>query len=100
MCGVKDELAFALNKYYTKQGKKASAYSFSGSASIKVFTKASPKTTGTCSTQLKEAGTAGTVTRWHRHCGLKLLLHVTFGSFQCAAFTALVGLSGLGMVLL
>jgi hypothetical protein len=115
MCGIEDQLAFALNKYYTEQSKDTSACSFSGSATTKATTKA----TGTCSAQMKEAGTAGTGTVTTEATATagsssssststastgaapkSVHSSVTFGSFQIAAYTALAAFSGLGMIFL
>lgn len=114
MCNVKDQLAFALDKYYSEQKKAATACSFSGSASTKATTKA----TGTCSTQIKEAGTAGTgtvtteatatagsdsgaSTSTSKGAGV-VHVHssVTFGSFQVCAYVGIALLTGMGMILL
>ncbi|OJJ48613.1 hypothetical protein ASPZODRAFT_150808 [Penicilliopsis zonata CBS 506.65] len=59
MCTAKQQLIFVLNRYYEEQksaGNGASACSFAGSATTKATTSA----TGTCSTLMAEAGTAGT----------------------------------------
>jgi hypothetical protein len=117
MCPVKDQLAFALNKYYNAQDKAESACTFGGSASTKATTAA----TGTCSAQIKEAGTAGTgtvtteatatagsgssssssSTSTSSGAGPKTLhASVAFGSFEVAAYSALALFSGLGMLLL
>lgn len=55
-CSSKDQLNFLLNYYYQQQDKDSSACDFSGSASV----QDSPKTTGSCSAVLEEAGSAGT----------------------------------------
>ncbi|KAJ6130947.1 hypothetical protein N7523_001407 [Penicillium sp. IBT 18751x] len=115
MCPVKDQLAFALNKYYNEQDKAESACTFGGSASTKATTKA----TGTCSAQIKEAGTAGTGTvtteatatagsssssstsTASTGAGPKTIhSSVSFGSIEIAAYSALALFSGLGMLLL
>lgn len=112
MCGVKDQLAFALNKYYDEQDKDASACSFSGSAKTQATTKA----TGTCSAQIKEAGTAGTGTvsteatatsgsgssSTSSSFASPIGLHssASFGSFQVAAYIATALLAGVGMIAL
>ncbi|KAJ5162511.1 hypothetical protein N7492_007903 [Penicillium capsulatum] len=114
MCSTKDQLAFALNKYYSEQSKAATACSFSGSASTKATTQA----TGTCSTQIKEAGTAGTgtvttkstatagsgsssKTATSKSAGV-VSLHssAAFGSFQVCASVMTAILAGMGMILL
>ena len=59
VCSPKQQLAYAMNQYYSQQKKKGSAQSacdFNGAAS----TKSSSSPSGTCSALLKEAGTAGT----------------------------------------
>lgn len=114
MCPAKDQLAFVLNKYYTEQSKAATACSFSGSASTKATTKA----TGTCSAQIKEAGTAGagTVTTEATATAgsgsslssssssgaavVSVHSSVTFGSFQVCAYVTIALLTGMGMILL
>lgn len=115
MCGVKDQLAFALNKYYSEQNEHATACSFSGSATTKATTAA----TGTCSSQIKEAGTAGTGTvttgatatagsdsssssSTSSSFASPASLHssVSFGSFQIAAYVATALLAGVGMIAL
>ncbi|KAE8142850.1 Glucanosyltransferase-domain-containing protein [Aspergillus pseudotamarii] len=58
MCNPKQQLNFLLNKYYTEQNSAASACSFGGSATVTSTTKA----TGTCSSLMSQAGTAGTGT--------------------------------------
>lgn len=57
MCQPKQQLNWALNKYYSEQGA-ASACDFSGSAS----TTSTTQPTGTCSSMMSQAGTAGTGT--------------------------------------
>ncbi|KAJ5937077.1 hypothetical protein N7466_003527 [Penicillium verhagenii] len=117
MCGVKDQLAFALNKYYSAQNEAATACSFDGSASTKATTAA----TGTCSSQIKEAGTAGTgtvtteatatagssgssssSTSTSKSAAGATTVHqsVTFGSLQVGAYAAVALFTGIGMVLL
>ncbi|KAJ5809059.1 uncharacterized protein N7503_001277 [Penicillium pulvis] len=115
MCGVKDQLAFALNKYYSEQSESATACSFDGSASTKATTAA----TGTCSSQMKEAGTAGTgtvtteatatadsssssSTSSSSSAGAPASIHqsVAFGSLQVGAYAAIALLTGMGMILL
>lgn len=114
MCGVKDQLAFALNKYYSEQDEKATACSWGGSAS----TKATTSPTGTCSSQIKEAGTAGTGTvtteatatadsssgssSSSSKSSAASTVHssVSFGSFQIGASLALAVMTGVGMILL
>lgn len=59
VCSPKQQLAYAMNQYYSQQKKKGSGQSacdFNGAAS----TKSSSSPSGTCSALLKEAGTAGT----------------------------------------
>lgn len=116
MCGVKDQLAFALNKYYSEQNEHSSACSFGGSATLKSTTAA----TGTCSSQIKEAGTAGTGTvtteatatsgsgsgssssSTSSSVAAPVSLHssVSFGSFHVAAYAATAILAGVGMIAL
>ncbi|KAJ5369562.1 hypothetical protein N7509_014174 [Penicillium cosmopolitanum] len=112
MCGVKDQLAFALNKYYSEQNNDASACSFKGSATTQATTKA----TGTCSAQIKEAGTAGTGTvsteatatsgsgssSTSSSFASPIGLHssASFGSFQVAAYIITALLTGVGMIAL
>ncbi|KAJ5556670.1 CAZyme family GH72 and CBM43 [Penicillium frequentans] len=115
MCGVKDQLAFALNKYYSEQGESATACSFDGSASTKATTSA----TGTCSSQMKEAGTAGTgtvtteatatadsssstSTSSSSSAGTPTIIHqsAAFGSLQVGAYLAIALLTGMGMIIL
>ncbi|KAJ5745736.1 hypothetical protein N7520_010918 [Penicillium odoratum] len=54
-CSTNQRLAWAMDQYYKKNGKSASACGFSGAATTKSATTAS-----SCSSQLKAAGTAGT----------------------------------------
>ncbi|KAF4770487.1 hypothetical protein N7455_007559 [Penicillium solitum] len=116
MCTTKQQLAFALNKYYVEQDRAADACSFDGSATVKATTKA----TGTCSTQMKEAGTAGTGTITTENTATSgsnsasstassttsssgaIGLHSSssFGSFQVAACIATALLAGVGMIAL
>ncbi|KAL4802524.1 Glucanosyltransferase-domain-containing protein [Aspergillus unguis] len=58
MCQPKQQLNWALNKYYSEQGSASSACAFSGSATTTKTTSA----TGTCATWMSQAGTAGTGT--------------------------------------
>ncbi|KAI9041884.1 glycoside hydrolase family 72 protein [Aspergillus affinis] len=58
MCNSKQQLNFALNKYYGEQNSAASACSFGGSATT---TSAASKT-GSCKSLMSQAGTAGTGT--------------------------------------
>ncbi|KAJ5585474.1 uncharacterized protein N7459_005274 [Penicillium hispanicum] len=60
MCDTNQRLAFAMDQYYQKNEKKAgaSACDFNGAATTKAATSAS----GSCSSQMKAAGTAGTGT--------------------------------------
>ncbi|KAL4931371.1 glycoside hydrolase family 72 protein [Aspergillus undulatus] len=58
MCQPKQQLNWALNKYYTEQGSQASACSFDGSAMTTKTTSA----TGSCSSLMSQAGTDGTGT--------------------------------------
>ena len=60
MSRTKQRLASAMNQYYLKNKKKAgaSACDFSGAASTKAATSAS----GSCASQIKAAGSAGTGT--------------------------------------
>lgn len=121
MCSTKQQLAFALNKYYKEQNKAADACDFAGSATIKAVT--SP--TGTCSTQMKEAGNAGvgtvstegsgttdsdsdsdssssSSTSATSSSGAAISIHssVSFGSFQVAAYIFTALLAGVGMIAL
>ncbi|KAJ5622755.1 hypothetical protein N7490_011360 [Penicillium lividum] len=114
MCGVTDQLAFALNKYYSQESESASACSFGGSASTKATTAA----TGTCSSQIKQAGTAGTGTVTTEATatadsssgsssssssgGSPASMHqsVAFGSLQIGAYIATALFTGMGMILL
>ncbi|KAJ5588009.1 uncharacterized protein N7459_003774 [Penicillium hispanicum] len=115
MCGAKDQLAFILNKYYSEQNEAATACSFAGSASTKATTKA----TGTCSSQMKQAGTAGTgsvsteatatadssssgSSSTSSSGGAPITVHsgMAFGSLQVAAYVATAVLTGMGMILL
>ncbi|KAF3403533.1 1,3-beta-glucanosyltransferase [Penicillium rolfsii] len=113
MCEIKYKLAFALNKYYTEQDKDSSACDFSSSAATKATTAA----TGTCSAQIKEAGTAGTGTvtteatatagsssssSTSSSAGAPITLHssVTVGYFQIGFYAATALFAGLGMILL
>jgi hypothetical protein len=116
MCSTKQQLAFALNKYYVEQNRAADACSFAGSATAKSVTKA----TGTCATQMKEAGTAGTGTITTENTGTAgsgsasstgssttsssaaISMHSSspFGSFQVAAYIATALLAGVGMIAL
>ncbi|KAJ5909234.1 hypothetical protein N7495_001916 [Penicillium taxi] len=117
MCGLEDQLAFALNKYYNEQDQDASACSFGGSASTKATTAA----TGACSSQIKQAGTAGTgivTTKATATAGSgsssgssststskgaaagTVQSSVVFGSFQVGLCSAIAAMTGLGMILL
>ncbi|KAJ5827862.1 hypothetical protein N7447_004625 [Penicillium robsamsonii] len=122
MCTTKQQLAFALNKYYVEQGRADDACKFAGSATVKSVTKA----TGTCATQMKEAGTAGvgTVTTENTGTGgsssgsdsssasssasattsssgaISMHSSSSFGSFQVAAYIATALLAGVGMIAL
>lgn len=115
MCGVKDQLAFALNKYYSEQDKSATACSFDGSASTKATTAA----TGACSSQMKQAGTAGTgtltteatatadsssssSTSSSSSAGSPASIHqsIAFGSLEVGAYLAFAMLTCLGMIIL
>lgn len=112
MCTTKQQLAFALNKYYVEQDRAADACSFDGSATVKATTKA----TGTCSTQMKEAGTAGTGTitatggsnsasstassTTSSSGAISLHSSSSFGSFKVAACIATALLAGVGMIAL
>lgn len=60
MCSARQQLSFVLNQYYQQQSKEnqASACDFKGAAS----TKKASKPTGTCSSLLGQAGSAGTGT--------------------------------------
>ncbi|KAE8371890.1 Glucanosyltransferase-domain-containing protein [Aspergillus bertholletiae] len=60
MCSARQQLSFVLNQYYQQQSKEnqASACDFGGAAS----TKNASKTTGSCSSLLSQAGSAGTST--------------------------------------
>ncbi|KAE8342986.1 hypothetical protein BDV24DRAFT_173379 [Aspergillus arachidicola] len=60
MCSARQQLSFVLNQYYHQQSKEnqASACDFEGAAS----TKKASKPTGTCSSLLGQAGSAGTRT--------------------------------------
>nr|ADO29924.1 hypothetical protein PP102 [Penicillium paxilli] len=115
MCDTKDQLAFALNKYYKEQNKRDSACSFAGSA----MTKATTAATGTCSAQIKEAGSAGTGTvtteatatagsdsssssSTSSSFGSPASVHssVSVGSLQVAAYAVTALLAGVGMIAL
>jgi hypothetical protein len=118
MCTTKEQLAFALNKYYIEQDRAADACDFAGSATVKSVTKA----TGSCSAQMKEAGSAGvgTVTTEGDGKGRSgsssddastsatsssagaISIHpsTSFGSFQVAAYIATAVLAGVGMIAL
>ncbi|KAJ5150844.1 uncharacterized protein N7482_010096 [Penicillium canariense] len=113
MCEIKYKLAFALNKYYKEQGKSATACDFSSSATTKATTAA----IGTCSVQIKEAGSAGTgsvtteatatadsssSSSTSSSAGAPANLHssVAVGYFQVGAYVATAFLTGLGMILL
>ena len=56
VCNANQRLAWAMNQYFEKQGSSASACDFNGAATTKSATSA----TGSCSSQMKAAGTAGT----------------------------------------
>ncbi|KAF5865960.1 1,3-beta-glucanosyltransferase gas1 [Aspergillus alliaceus] len=58
MCSPRQQLSFVMDQYYQKQSKEnqASACDYKGAAS----TKKSSKPTGTCSSLLEQAGSAGT----------------------------------------
>ncbi|PTU23695.1 hypothetical protein P175DRAFT_0468443 [Aspergillus ochraceoroseus IBT 24754] len=58
MCTPEQQLNFVLNKYYSEQSSASTACDFSGSATITSAASA----TGTCSSMIKAAGTAGTGT--------------------------------------
>ncbi|GES58668.1 1,3-beta-glucanosyltransferase [Aspergillus terreus] len=114
MCNAKAQLNFLLNKYYTEHSSQASACSFGGSAT----TTSTTKPTGTCSSLMKEAGTAGTGTVTSKPTGtssgeaassssssgvgvpLAGSTMVTVGSFQLGAYAVTAVVAALGMVLL
>jgi hypothetical protein len=114
MCSTKQQLAFALNKYYVEQDRAATACNFASSATTKATTAAS----GACSSQMKQAGTAGTGTVTTEatatagsssssststsSSGAALSIHssTSFGSFQVAAYVATALLAGVGMIAL
>ncbi|EKV11540.1 Epd1 [Penicillium digitatum] len=120
MCSTKQQLTFALNKYYIEQNRAAGACDFDGSASIKAVTSA----TGTCSTQMMEAGIAGTATITTQNTGtgrsrsasstgsstgsstktssgaISVHSSSSFGSFQVVASIATALLAGVGMIAL
>lgn len=113
MCEIKYKLAFVLNKYYNEQSKDSSACDFSSSATTKATTAA----TGTCSSQIKEAGTAGTGTvtteatataglssssSTASSAGTPVIIHssVTVGYFQISVYMATALLTGVGMIVL
>lgn len=118
MCTTKQQLAFALNKYYVEQNRAADACSFAGSATVKSVTTA----TGICSTQMKEAGTAGTGTITTENTGTagsdsgsasstasatksssgatSMHSSSSFGSFHVAVYIATALLAGVGMIAL
>ncbi|CAI7639325.1 unnamed protein product [Penicillium glandicola] len=110
MCTSKQQLVFALNKYYVEQDSAADACSFSGSATVKSITTA----TGTCATQMKEAGTAGTGTvtatgssasstssaSTSSSGAISMHSSSSFGSFQVAVSIAAALLAGVGMIAL
>ncbi|KAJ5490662.1 hypothetical protein N7453_011487 [Penicillium expansum] len=116
MCSTKQQLAFALNKYYVEQSRASDACSFAGSATVKAVTSA----TGTCSAQMKEAGSSGTgtVTTENTATGgsssasstgsstktssgaISMHSSSSFGSFQVAAYIATALLAGVGMIAL
>lgn len=117
MCSTKEQLAFALNKYYVEQDKAADACDFAGSATVKSVTKP----TGTCSAQMKEAGSAGVGTISTEGNGkgksgadsdsatsetsssagvVSVHSSVVFGSFQVTAYIATALLAGVGMIAL
>lgn len=56
MCNATEQLGFALNSYYTSQGKKADACAFGGSASLR---NAAATPAGTCASLVSQAGTNG-----------------------------------------
>ncbi|KAF7173955.1 hypothetical protein CNMCM6106_008065 [Aspergillus hiratsukae] len=56
VCSPKQKLSFAMNQYYNKNNKAATACDFEGKAQTQKAAGAS----GTCSSLIKEAGTAGT----------------------------------------
>ncbi|KAJ5159301.1 uncharacterized protein N7500_008952 [Penicillium coprophilum] len=107
MCSTKQQLAFALNKYYVEQDRSADACKFAGSATVKSVIKA----TGVCAAQMKEAGTAGVGTVSTENTGtasatksssgaISMHSSSSFGSFQVAAYIATALLAGVGMIAL
>ena len=115
MCSTKQQLAFALNKYYVEQDRAATACNFASSATTKATTAAS----GTCSAQMKEAGTAGTGTVTTEatatadtssgssststsSSGAASGIHssASFGSLQVAIYAGTALLAGVGMIAL
>lgn len=112
MCSTKQQLAFALNKYYIEQNRADTACDFSSSATTKATTAAS----GTCSAQMKEAGTAGTGTvtteatatadssssssTSSSGAASTIQSSASFGSFQIFAYVATALLAGVGMIVL
>ncbi|ODM14616.1 1,3-beta-glucanosyltransferase gel4 [Aspergillus cristatus] len=119
MCSAKDQLNFIINHYYEKQGSKASACDFGGSATTTSTTAPS----GTCKSLMSEAGSAGTGTVTSQPTatgssesesafasssssqgaaagGVTPSVAIGFGSVQFGAYAVTAVLAGLGMILL
>ncbi|PYH65220.1 uncharacterized protein BO88DRAFT_349287 [Aspergillus vadensis CBS 113365] len=114
VCSTKQQLSFVMNQYYEKQSAKASACDFSGDGT----TTSSSAATGTCSSLLKEAGTAGTgsvtssptgggsvasassSTSEGAGAGLTAPNAVQVGSWQLGAYAVTAVGAALGMILL
>ncbi|PWY79155.1 putative 1,3-beta-glucanosyltransferase [Aspergillus heteromorphus CBS 117.55] len=116
MCTAKQQLNFALNKYWKEQDKADSACSFGGSAT----TTSTTAPTGTCKSLMSEAGTAGTgvvtseptaaagsasasgsgVSALSSMAGASSLVVGGGGGLQFGVYVATAVVAGLGMVLL
>jgi hypothetical protein len=90
MCKPKEQLNWALNKYYSEQGV-ASACDFSGSA----MTTSTASATGSCSSMLSAVGTDGTGTVSATGTGASASATETSGAGRVVVGGALAGLLSL-----
>ncbi|KAA8645110.1 hypothetical protein EYZ11_009848 [Aspergillus tanneri] len=116
MCNSKQQLNFALNKYYVEQSSASSACSFGGSATI----TSAAKETDSCKSLMSQAGSAGTGTvtspptgtiaskssagaSSSSSTGAAPVMAGTFvavGSFQLGLYVFIAGFTGVTMLLL
>ncbi|KAL3455608.1 Glucanosyltransferase-domain-containing protein [Aspergillus heterothallicus] len=90
MCAAKQQLNWALNKYYSEQAT-ASACDFSGSAT----TTSTASATGSCSSMLSAVGTDGTGTLSATGSGASATATETSGAGRVVVGGALAGVLGL-----